>query len=499
MNNRVNLLVGLTSSLWIALLGFLVVPIYLKYLGVEAYGLIGFFAILQAALSVLDMGMAATINREVARGAITGGFKEAGKLLHTLAVIYWSLSFMMALIIVICSSFIEKYWLQSTHLPDGIVTNVVMLMGLVIACRWPIGLYQGALIGANRMRVSSGISAAMGTLGSFGAIVVLVYVSASVEAFFIWQALVGLFSVTVMRKAAWNVVGRADQMKFEVAKLKSVWGFSAGVAGVTVSAIIFTQLDKWILSKTLGLEGFAHYMLATSLVGVLYLLIMPIYNIIYPKFSAFVAVGDLEGLIRSYRSGTRLFAVVFFPLVMALVFVAEDIVVLWINDPLIAVSIAPVVRLLAIGVGFHGVMFFPYALQLAHGNTRLPLTINIILMIILIPTTIFLSLKYGALGGGGAWLVLHALYILLGTWLTHRKLLKGIGLKWFFYDVATPFCLSVCVGLIGFYFMQGRDYTPEINLLCGVVLAIVACCLSLMILTDEDQKSIADQISWKDS
>jgi O-antigen/teichoic acid export membrane protein len=497
MTNRTNLLVGLTSSLWIALLGFLVVPIYLKYLGVEAYGLIGFFATLQAVLSVLDMGMAATINREVARDSVSGGFKEAGKLLHTLAVIYWVMAGGIALLIVLFSSLIAEHWLQSKLLTSETISHAIVLMGLVIAYRWPVGLYQGALIGANKVAVSSSINAVMGTLGSFGAIVVLVYVSASVESFFIWQVLVGLISVVVMRKAAWSVLGRVDQMKFEIAKLKDVWVFSVGVAGVTVSAIIFTQLDKLILSKTLGLEGFAHYMLAISLVSVLYLLVTPIYNIIYPKFSAFVAAGDLEGLVRFYRSGTRLFAVVFFPLVMALVFVAEDIVVLWIGDPLIAASIAPVVRLLAIGVGFHGVMFFPYALQLAYGDTRLPLTINIILIIILVPTTIFLSLEYGALGGGGAWLVLHALYILLGSWLTHRKLLKGIGIKWFFYDVATPFCLTVCVGLIGFYLMQGRDYSPEINLLCGIVVAMVASCLSLLILTREDRKFIAYQMSWK--
>lgn len=499
MTNRTNLLTGLASSFWIALLGFLVVPIYLKYLGVEAYGLIGFFATLQAVLSVLDIGMAATINREVARGSVSGGFKEAGKLLHTLAVIYWAMAGGIALLIVSCSPLIAEHWLQSKLLTSETISHAIMLMGLVIACRWPVGLYQGALIGANKVAVSSGINAVMGTLGSFGAIVVLVYVSASVESFFIWQVLVGLISVVVMRKAAWSVVGRADQMKFEIAKLKNVWVFSVGVAGVTVSAIIFTQLDKLILSKTLGLEGFAHYMLATSLVGVLYLLIMPVYNIIYPKFSAFVAAGDLEGLVKFYRMGTRLFAVVFFPLVMALVFVAEDIVVLWVNDPLIAASIAPVVRLLAIGVGFHGVMFFPYALQLAHGDTRLPLTINIILMIILVPTTIFLSLKYGAFGGGLAWLVLHTLYIFLGTWLTHRKLLKGIGIKWFFYDVATPFILAVCVGLTGFYVMQGGVHSPEVTLIYGAILAIVASCLSLMILTREDRKVIAYQISWKGS
>ena len=81
-----NIVAGLTNSVWSAVVGLTVVPFYLKYLGIEAYGLIGFFVTTQALLSLLDMGMAPTINREVARCSASGNLKEAGKLLHTLAV-----------------------------------------------------------------------------------------------------------------------------------------------------------------------------------------------------------------------------------------------------------------------------------------------------------------------------------------------------------------------------------------------------------------------------
>ena len=62
-----NVTVGLASSIGAALLGLAVVPLYLKYLGLEAYGLIGFFATIQALFLILDMGMSPTMNREIAR------------------------------------------------------------------------------------------------------------------------------------------------------------------------------------------------------------------------------------------------------------------------------------------------------------------------------------------------------------------------------------------------------------------------------------------------
>ena len=55
-------------------MGIVFVPTYINYLGMEAYGLIGVFAILQAWMALLDMGMTPTLNREMARykaGAIS--------------------------------------------------------------------------------------------------------------------------------------------------------------------------------------------------------------------------------------------------------------------------------------------------------------------------------------------------------------------------------------------------------------------------------------------
>ena len=474
-----NLLAGLTNSIWSALIGLAVVPFYLKYLGIEAYGLIGFFVTTQAVLSLLDMGMAPTINREVARCSALGNLKEAGKLLYTLAVVYWCMAGVIALLIVSIAPLIAEYWLQSKQLSPQTISHAVMLMGLVIACRWPIGLYQSALNGAQRLTVSSGISMAMVTIGSLGTVAVLAFISPTIEAFFIWQACMGLIYAITIRLTVWQIIGKQNQTRFNINELKNVWRFTAGMSGIALSAVVFTQLDKIILSKTLGLEEFGHYMLASVVAGSLYLLIMPFYNVIYPRLSAFVVTGDIEKLINTYRLGTRILATMLFPAAMVITIFSMELVHIWSGNKVIALSVAPVISILVIGTALHGVMFFPYALQLAYGITRLPLTINTILMVILIPLTFFLSLEYGAIGGAMAWLVLHVLYVLLGTWLTHRQLLKGIGMTWLLHDVAIPLCLSMIVGFIGYYFIQDTDYSSGMKLMYGAFLALTAALLSL--------------------
>ena len=174
-----NLLAGLASSIWIALVGFAVVPLYLKFLGIEAYGLIGFLAMTQALLQILDLGLAPTINREVARCSATGDMEQAQTLLHTLATLYWGIASAIAVAIIALAPLISAHWLTANNLPRDTVMHAVMLMGLVIACRWPIGLYLGALMGAQRLTTSSAVSMVMGTLASVGAVAVMAWVSPS--------------------------------------------------------------------------------------------------------------------------------------------------------------------------------------------------------------------------------------------------------------------------------------------------------------------------------
>lgn len=476
-----NLLAGLANSIWSALIGLAVVPFYLKYLGIEAYGLIGFFVTTQAVLSLLDMGMAPTINREVARCSASGNLKEAGKLLHTLAVVYWSMAVAIALLILALAPLIAGSWLQSKQLSPETITRAVMLMGLVVACRWPIGLYQGALIGAQRLALSSSINMVMITVGSLGAVFVLACVSPTIEAFFIWQVCAGIVYVIIMRMAAWRIIGRAEDNNFSLEKLKQVWRFTAGMGVVALMGVVFTQIDKVLLSKILGLEEYAHYMLATVVASSMYVLITPVYNVVYPRFSAQVANGDEKGLLALFHLSSRFLAIVLFPVAMVFVVFSGDMVRVWTGNEGLALGVAPIVALLIMGSALNGIMFVPHAVQLAYGLTRLPLIINGVLMIIIVPLIIFLALKYGAVGAAVASLVFHVFYVLLGTWLTDRHLLKGAGMRWLFNDIGIPLGLTLVAGALFSYVCAEGACTVREKVAVGGGLIFVAAIVSIFL------------------
>ena len=87
---KLNTAANLSARVWTAVVHLAFVPLYVSYLGIEAYGLIGVFTSLLALFALLDLGLSATLNRELAKlTAIAGSGREARDLLRTLETLDW--------------------------------------------------------------------------------------------------------------------------------------------------------------------------------------------------------------------------------------------------------------------------------------------------------------------------------------------------------------------------------------------------------------------------
>ncbi len=67
MSVKKNVIANYIGRGLLTVLSIVFIPIYIKYLGIEAYGLIGIYTILVSMMMLVDVGMGQTIVREVAR------------------------------------------------------------------------------------------------------------------------------------------------------------------------------------------------------------------------------------------------------------------------------------------------------------------------------------------------------------------------------------------------------------------------------------------------
>src|SRR3569833_1723770 len=145
MSLRRNVMANYVGQGWTALMGIAFLPFYAKLVGMEEYGLVGVFAILQSWMTLLDFGLTPTLNREMARlraGAHTGD--SIRDLLRSLETLYVALAGLMVLMIILAAPLLTESRLRYDSVPSGVVTHSIRVLVFVLAARWLVLYNQNA-------------------------------------------------------------------------------------------------------------------------------------------------------------------------------------------------------------------------------------------------------------------------------------------------------------------------------------------------------------------
>src|SRR5271168_688009 len=168
---RYGLLANFAGLSWSALMQVLCIPLYIKLLGIEAFGLIGFYLMFQAVVQVLDLGLSPTINREMARySVLPEKGSEARDFVRTLEVGYWLIGVLIAATLLCTSTWVASHWIKANTLPFHSVRQALMLMGILSFFQWPVSFYQGGLMGLHRQVLFNTIRICTVTLNGPGAV-----------------------------------------------------------------------------------------------------------------------------------------------------------------------------------------------------------------------------------------------------------------------------------------------------------------------------------------
>jgi O-antigen/teichoic acid export membrane protein len=437
---RRNLIANYLGQGWTALVGLAFIPFYVRHLGLEAYGLIGLFAALQAWLTIIDLGMTPTLGREMAR--FTGGQhtpQSIRTLLRTIEAIALLVAVFVGLGVWLVSGWIATSWVQAETLDPATVVAAIGLSGVVIALRFLEGLYRSAVVGLERQVAYNFVSAGMATLRAAGAVGVLVWVTPSIIAFFMWQAAMSIVSVALLVGLTYRILPRTEKFaRPSIAALKPVYSFAGGMVGITILAAVLTQVDKVLLSRLLPLSDFGTYTLAATVAGALYLFVSPITQAFYPRFCAQVAASDDDGFTATYHTAAQLVSVVAGSAAVVVIFFSEQLIWLWTGDAILATEIAVLLSTLMLGNLLHGLMHMPYMAQLAYGWTSLATRVNVVAICIIIPLILWMTPLYGAQGAAWVWVYLNAGYVFIGSHFMYRHILVDQKLNWLIYDLFCP-------------------------------------------------------------
>src|SRR5262245_48029171 len=147
---RRNVIFNVVGGVWVAAINLISIPIQLRMLGAEVYGLIAFVATGQIALTLLEFGISTTVIREIARDS-SPDRNHTRDLIRTASTIYWLAAALVCIMIVGSADWLAANWLNLKVLSVEQAAGAIRLLALNLTLTWPVTLYMGVLAGLQRL------------------------------------------------------------------------------------------------------------------------------------------------------------------------------------------------------------------------------------------------------------------------------------------------------------------------------------------------------------
>jgi O-antigen/teichoic acid export membrane protein len=411
-------------------LGMVMVPAYVRHLGVEAYGLIALNAVLLAWVQVLDLGLSPTLSRELGRMRDDASRHEVRVLLQSLEKFVAGVCAILVILSIFTAPFFAQDWLNAKGLPLHQIETAFVLMVLTVASRWLSSLYRGGMVGIDRQPTLNVVVVVFAIIRAV-LVVPVITIWPNIEVFFIWQLAAIFGEALAMRILLGNAIGAPILTRtFQRSVLTARATLSLSIAFSALMWATTTQIDKIILSKVLSLHAFGVFSMATLLASGILLLANPIQQAFIPRFTA-DSVGDTRRIIPTYFLASEITMLAVIP--VAAIFVnAPDLVLrVWSLSAPTTPEAWRVLQCYAVGNACSAIAALAFLVQYAEGNLSLHIKGNVAFLIVLVPAVLFGALQAGAVGVGYAWLTFGLLQVLLWVSIVHRTFLPGINLRWY--------------------------------------------------------------------
>lgn len=456
-----NIIFNFVGQFYLSTIMIIMAPVYIRYMGLEAYGLIGFFTLTQSWIQIFDLGFSATLSRQSAQycSGTLSAF-EFRSVFKSIQILFCFLTFILFCFAYYIGNEFSNFWIKANDLSQIDIKTSVIFIFFVSILRWQGGLYRGIVNGFEQQVWLNKFNI---TFSSFKYLVVLIYLnyySQSIVDFFYYQFIINFLELFFL----WRYVHKSmpkisEKVIFKYEYIKKNLYFSLSVAFSSLIWVAVTQLDKLILSKLLTLKNFACYTMAVTLASGINIIISPLSSAILPRFSALMSQNKQYEFQVLYKNVTKLIVMMVMPVMLMMVIQGDKILYAWSNNHYIVENSYKILRGYAIGNVILAVLGMSYYLQFATGKLRLHLIGNIIFVIVLVPMLIYATFRWGGIGASYVWIICNLLYLLFWTPIVHMRYMKYSYLSWITDDILKVSIISgfFSIFLIKFCFvLSGR-------------------------------------------
>jgi O-antigen/teichoic acid export membrane protein len=410
-----NIVSNYAAVVWMGLLTLGLIPVYLRLLGPEQWGIVAICMAIQGFMGLLDAGLGQVMPREVALAR--GDAVRQAHVFRLFARSYLGMACLGFVAGQLLVPFLIAHWFNSGRGLDGGAEWVLRLLITQFFFQFANNAHAGYWNGLQAQRKANFRQCLFGTAKHMAALASVSLWLPEAQAYVLPFVLISALEWWANRQTVIKDVGSSPSTPIRWHDFQDL-GRNAGVLAVGVLAgMVVSQLDRIVLSRTLDASSYGAYVIVANLGMAFLQLQYPLMRAFFPR----VVLANAEGAAtKSMLLAGAVLALCVLPC-LAVAWAAPWILQTWLSNPDIASAGAAPLRLILGAVAVNALYHLIYQRMVAKGENRAVMRINATVLVLTAPLLIYIAPLYGALAGGIAWLLASMLQLALGGyWLIQQ-------------------------------------------------------------------------------
>lgn len=421
-----NIVANIVGKFWSLISNFLFIPLYIGILGTENYSIIAFSLIVVSFVAILDMGLSATISREMARSDVSD--PERYRALKAFEKVYVAIIFGCAVVGLIASDYLANTFIRDTAIDRDLIAFCLRVVAVEAALQIVFRFYVNALMGLDRQVEANAFNVAWG-IARNGLAVGAIALWPTLTVFFAWQLLATLALLIWVRGRLAAIVSpwRPETVKFaDWDALRRIGVFAGGMFALSMMAFINTQLDRIVLSNLLNIKHLGYYTIAVSVGTGLLAVSSPFLSAMQPKLTGLFSSARGVEAGSLYLAVSTVVAVLVFPLAAVIGFNSESVVLTWTGNPEVAQHTASIIPWIVAAYALLSMSSMAFGVAMANGVTRYNNLIGLCTLVVSIPGYWLMIARYGTVGAAALYFAIQVgVSLVYHIIIDHRFLGRG--------------------------------------------------------------------------
>lgn len=400
LKNTVLNLFGYGAPLIVAVLS---IPIIVKAIGAERFGILTLAWVITGYLSLLDMGLGRALTKIVAEKLGGNCIEEIPVTIWTalislvlislcISIIFWSLSHWAVYYLLKIPEELKKETLYSFYLLAGIIPIVVTSVG-----------FRGILEAYQRFDLVNAVRIPLGIF-SFAAPLAVIPFTVKLH-FIIGFLFFGRFITTFIQ---FNLCCRISKNLFEkfsvdAKMLVKLLQFGGWMTITNVISPLLVYIDRFFIGALISITAVAYYATPSEVVTKITLISSSLIGVLFPAISESYNINRQRSAFLLDRSLKYIFILVF-PIILLIVSFSFEGLKMWLNEDFARNSYV-VTQVLSIGILYSCIGYIPYTFIQGAGRPDLTAKLHLCEMPIYI-LVLFCAIQLsGIIGAAIVWTI----------------------------------------------------------------------------------------------